>query len=283
MSEALATGTGVAKASAAETAADDNDRYLVPGLMRGLALLEAFSAEQQSLSLADLSKAVGLPRSSVFRLAYTLTDMGFLIRDDAAKTYRLGARVLGLGFTYLASQELIEVARPRLEALSDRTHCSAHLGVLEGTEIVYLARFAVDSAMTSGIRVGARLPAHATSIGRAILSQLPHDTLRSIFAQTPLAAFTEQTATTLDALQRQATKDAARGFALSHSAFETGIASVAAPVFGSDGKVVAAINVTTPETAVQAGDLEGRIADVVLSTAEEISSWLGYPGRKRTA
>ncbi len=283
MTEALATGTGIAKATVADSAADDNDRYLVPGLMRGLALLEAFSAEQQSLSLADLSKAVGLPRSSVFRLAYTLTDMGFLIRDDAAKTYRLGARVLALGFTYLASQELIEVARPKLEALSDRTHCSAHLGVLEGTEIVYLARFAVDSAMTSGIRVGARLPAHATSIGRAILSQLPHDTLRSIFAQTPLAAFTEQTATTLDALQRQATKDAARGFALSHSAFETGIASVAAPVFGSDGKVVAAINVTTPETAVQAGDLEGRIADAVLSTAGEISSWLGYPGRKRTA
>lgn len=270
-------------ATRAAAAAEDNDRYLVPGLMRGLALLEAFSAEQQTLSLAELSKAVGLPRSSVFRLVYTLTEMGFLIRDDAAKTYRLGARVLGLGFTYLASQELIEVARPRLEALSDRTRCSAHLGVLEGTEIVYLARFAVDSAMTSGIRVGARLPAHATSIGRAILSQLPHDEVRTLFREATLAAFSDQTATTIDALLQQAIKDATRGFALSHSAFEAGIASVAAPIFGSEGKVVAAINVTTPESAIQAGELEGRIADAVLATAQEISSWLGYPGRKRTA
>jgi PcaR/PcaU/PobR family beta-ketoadipate pathway transcriptional regulator len=262
---------------------DENARYLVPGLMRGLALLEAFSTDQQVLSLADLSKAVGLPRSSVFRLVYTLTELGFLIRDDAAKTYRLGSRVLSLGFTYLASQELVEVARPRLEALSDRTHCSAHLGVMEGTEIVYLARFAVDSAMTSGIRVGARLPAHATSIGRAILSQLPREEVRSIFAEATLDAFTDQTATTIDALFQQATKDAARGFALSHSAFESGIASVAAPIFGPEGKVVAAINVTTPESAIEGGELEGRIADAVLATANEISSWLGYPGRKRTA
>jgi PcaR/PcaU/PobR family beta-ketoadipate pathway transcriptional regulator len=265
------------------TNGDDGARYLVPGLMRGLALLEAFSTEHQTLSLADLSKAVGLPRSSVFRLAYTLTEMGFLIRDDAAKTYRLGSRVLGLGFTYLASQELIEVARPRLEALSGRTHCSAHLGVLEGTEIVYLARYAVDSAMTSGIRVGARLPAHATSIGRAILSQMPHDEVRAIFEEAQLTAFTEQTATTLDALLQLLTKDAARGFALSHSAFETGIASIAAPIFGADGKVVAAINVTTPESAIKGDELETRIADAVLATAAEISSWLGYPGRKRTA
>lgn len=262
---------------------DDGARYMVPGLMRGLSLLEAFSAEQQTLSLADLSRAVGLPRSSVFRLVYTLTELGFLIRDDAAKTYRLGSRVLGLGFTYLASQELIEVARPRLQTLRDRTRCSAHLGVLEGTEVVYLARFAVDRAMTSGIRVGARLPAHATSLGRAILSQLPHDEVRAIFDEAQLAAFTDQTATTVDALLQLLTKDAARGFALSHSAFEQGIASVAAPVFGPDGKVVSAINVTTPEAAIKGDELETRIADAVLATAAEVSSWLGYPGHKRTA
>ncbi len=117
-------------------------RYRVPGLIRGLALLEAFSGERSSLSLADLSRVLGASRSSTFRIAYTLNELGYLVRDDATKSYRLGSRVLGLGFGYLSSLELAESARPHLEALRDRTDCSAHLAVLDGVEIVYVARYA---------------------------------------------------------------------------------------------------------------------------------------------
>jgi DNA-binding IclR family transcriptional regulator len=156
-------------------AAGADERYMVPGLARGLAMLSAFTAETPQLSLADLARAVGLTRSSAFRIAYTLAELGYLVRDEATKSYRLGPRVLGLGFAFLSSIEIVEVAQPHLMALRDRTQCSAHLAILDGTEIVYVARHAVQKALTSHVQVGSRLPAHATSMGRALLSQLSAD------------------------------------------------------------------------------------------------------------
>ena len=103
---------------------ETDSRYIVPALSRGLVLLEAFSAERPTLTLSELSKAVGLSRSSTYRLVYTLEDMGFLLRDEGTKNYRLGTRILALGFAYLASQELVEIAQPHLETLRDRTNCS---------------------------------------------------------------------------------------------------------------------------------------------------------------
>jgi PcaR/PcaU/PobR family beta-ketoadipate pathway transcriptional regulator len=253
-----------------------DSRYIVPALSRGLALLEAFSAERPSLTLSELSKAVGLSRSSTYRLVYTLEDMGFLLRDKGNKTYRLGTRILGLGFAYLASQELIELARPHLEALRDRTNCSAHLGVVEGTELIYVVRVPDRKALTSHIRVGSRLAAHATSMGRAILSHLPESELRHRFSGAQLEAYTAHTATDLDSLLELLAADRARGYIISRSAYEEGIASVAAPVRDANGVVIAAINISTPESTLKGDELETTLKDAVLETAETISHWLGY-------
>lgn len=261
-----------------------DERYMVPALARGLALLEAFGPEKPALTLVEMAKAIGTTRSSAYRLVYTLTELGFLERDEDAKTYRLGSRVLGLGFSFLSSHELVEVARSHLETLSDAINCSAHLGVLDGTEIVYLARVAVKRALTSGIQVGSRLPAHATSIGRAILMTLPPDEVRERFAGLPLKPFTAETPTTLDGLVQRLAQDRALGYALSRSAFEPGIASVAAPVYGADGIAQGAINITTPESSLHGDELETRIKDAVLDAAADISRWLGYrPVARRTA
>ena len=260
-----------------------DSRYIVPALSRGLALLEAFSAERPSLTLSELSKAVGLSRSSTYRLVYTLEDMGFLLRDKGSKSYRLGTRILGLGFAYLASQELVELARPHLEALRDRTNCSAHLGVVEGTELIYVVRVPDRKALTSHIRVGSRLAAHATSMGRAILSHLPESEIRRRFAGVPLQAFTSHTATDVESLIALLEADRARGYILSRSAFAEGIASVAAPVRDADGEVVAAINISTPEATLKGDELETTLKDAVLDTARTISHWLGYRGGRVAA
>jgi len=260
-----------------------DERYMVPGLARGLAMLEAFAAGKPSLSLAELARAVGLTRSSAFRLAYTLAELGYLKRDAASKTYQLGPRVLGLGFAFLQSLELVEVARPHLEALRDRTQCSAHLAVLDGVEIVYVARHADQKALTSRIQVGSRLPAHATSMGRAILSQFSTEEVRARFGAAPLDAFSAVTATSIDDLVAQLAKDRARGCILSRSNFEPGIASVAAPVFDASGAVAAAINITTPESTLSGDDLETGIKDAVIETAAAISEWLGHRGARRSA
>jgi len=264
-------------------AAGADERYMVPGLARGLAMLSAFTAETPQLSLADLARAVGLTRSSAFRIAYTLAELGYLVRDEATKSYRLGPRVLGLGFAFLSSIEIVEVAQPHLMALRDRTQCSAHLAILDGTEIVYVARHAVQKALTSHVQVGSRLPAHATSMGRALLSQLSADDVRARFSGQPLEAFSEVTATSLDDLIAQLARDRAQGYVLSRSNFERGIASVAAPVFDAEGAVIAAINITTPESTLSGDDLETWIRDAVVETAGTISEWLGHRGERRSA
>ncbi|MCZ6860534.1 MAG: IclR family transcriptional regulator [Alphaproteobacteria bacterium] len=260
-----------------------DERYMVPGLVRGLSLLEAFSGEQSSLSLADLSRVLGASRSSTFRIAYTLTELGYLVRDDATKRYRLGNRVLGLGFGYLSSLELAESARPHLEALRDRTDCSAHLAVLDGVEIVYVARYADKKSLTSRIQVGSRLPAHATTMGRAILSQLSPADVRARFEGAELKRFSAVTATSVDELIQQLTKDATRGCVISRSNFERGVASLAAPVFDAGGIVAGAINITTPESTLRGDELETSIKDAVMEASATISKWLGHRGERRSA
>jgi DNA-binding IclR family transcriptional regulator len=264
---------------AAAPAAPD-ERYLVPGLARGLSILEAMGASRRELGLADLARAAGLTRSAAFRLVYTLSELGFLIRDEARKTYRLGPRVMQLGFAYLASQELVEVARPHLEALRDRTNCSAHLGMLEDTDIVYVARYPDSKQLTSRIQVGARLPAHATSMGRMILANMRPETVRQRYAGAKLKAFSAATRTTLPGLMEQLAEDRRRGCVISRSGFESGIASVAAPVFDAQGRVAGAINISTPEATVARESLETTLKEHVLATAAAISNWLGHRGRR---
>lgn len=267
----------------AATAGKPDDRYMVPGLSRGLAVIEAFTGGKAALTLAEIARALGVNRSTAFRLAYTLTELGYLARDEGSKTYRLGARVLRLGFAYLASLELVEVAQPHLEKLRDRTGCSAHLAILDGAEIVYVARFADQKALTSRIHVGTRLPAHATSMGRAILSQLSADDIRARFRDVPLDRFSDITSTDAETLIGQLAQDRSHGYIISRSAFEAGIASVAAPVFDAGGAVAGAINITTAESTLRGDELETTIRDAVLAAAAAISEWLGHRGERRSA
>lgn len=288
MTEADPKGAEAADTEAAATdstgaASQVDDRYMVPGLVRGLSVLEAFTAEKPALTLNDLAKAIDLSRSSTYRLVYTLAELGFLQREGENKTYRLGSRVLRLGFAYLASQEVVEIARPHLAKLRDTTNCSAHLGILDGTDILYVARYADRKALTSRIQVGSRLPAHATSIGRAILSQFTAGEIRRRFQGVDMPRYSDVTPTDIEGLVTLLARDAARGYVLSHSAFEPGIASVAAPIFTEDGTVAGAINITTPEQTTEADILENTIKDAVLETADTISEWLGHRGQRRSA
>lgn len=261
--------------------AEADDRYMVPGLVRGLQVLESFSAERPELSLSDLGRELGISRSSAYRIAYTLAELGFLVRDPQSKAYRPGPRVLALGFAWLAAQELLDVARPRLAQLRDDTGCAAHLAVLEEREIIYLLRLPAQSTLTSNIHVGTRMPAHATSMGRAILSSLPPDRVAALYDGVVLEAATRQTATTLKALHKQLSADRAAGCVVSHAAYEAGISSVAAALFDASGTPVGAINISTPEATMPARQLEGPVRDAVVAAASDISGLLGHlPARK---
>jgi DNA-binding IclR family transcriptional regulator len=239
---------------------ETEERYIVPGLDRGLRILQLFSPSQPQWALTDIARALGISRSSVFRLVYTLEAGGFLQRNGD-KLVRLGPAVLSLGFAWLSSQDIGEVARPHLESLRDATGASAHLGVLDGEHVLYLVRAPSRLALISNVGVGTRLPAATTSMGRVLLSGLDPTALRLLPAgQRPDEA-------TL-------VEDRARGFVAEPSRFEPGITSVAAPVRDHTGRVIAAINISAPESFLPTARI-GDTVPLVLATAAAISAALG--------
>jgi len=250
-------------------------RYLVPALVRGLQALQALSGETRRLTLSELAEAIGVTRSSAYRLVYTLDHIGFLKFDAQTKTYALGPQALRIGYAYLKSRDLVAVAAPYLEHLRDITTWSAHLGELQGRDVVYLARVATRRSVASNVQVGARLPAHATAMGRVLLSALPESEIRALYGDEALQSYSPQTPTNVEALLAQLRIDRSNGFVLQDSGFEPGVASVAAPLRDVAGEIVAAINVSAVTILTREGDLHGSLKTEILKAAEALSRDLG--------
>lgn len=249
--------------------------YHVPGLERGLRLLEVFTRDQRELSLAELTRLLDLPRATAFRLVNTLEQGGYLEKEPARKTYRLGSRVLRLGFEFLASQDVVTTAHPFLEKLSRDTGTSTHLGVLDGRDVLYLDRIAGSNHLVSNVGVGTRFPAHATTMGRVLLAGLNNEAIRGLYEGYDFAKATDQTPTTLAELLERLRKEGADGYVTSVSAFEAGLSSIAAPVRDAYGTVVAAISIAGPESHLDHATLSGDIKVRICQAANDISSALG--------
>ena len=266
--------------------AEVDDRYSVPALTRGLQVLTMFSRDERELTGAELARRLKAPRASVFRLLYTLEKMGFVERVGDSASYRLALGVLRLGFEYLASLELSEHGRPILDALRDATGCSAHLVVRDAREVVFVAKAAGHSAMFHSIQVGARLPAHATALGRTLLGDLDLPGLSALYGDTPLTAYTQHTPTTLVRLKAMIEQDRAQGYAISQGGFETGISTIAAPVFNQRREIVAALSITIPAqqiAAARARTLAACVQDAARQLSERISHLPPRPGLARNA
>jgi IclR family pca regulon transcriptional regulator len=252
-------------------------RYSVHSLELGLRILESFDRDAvDEMSLSEMARRIGVSRSSAFRLVHTLQRLGYLEREDETKNYRLGARVMSLGYSFLASKDIAELARPNLQRLRSETHCSTHLGILDGADVIYIARFAAHKPVSAMIAVGARVPAHATTMGRIILAYKPVAYVQEHFSGRPLAKFSESTPLTFDALMTALEADRKRGYVISHSSFEAGIASIAAPLFDAKGEVVGAINVSTPENAIERDTFDTQVCDALRAAARRISELSGY-------
>ena len=245
-----------------------DDRYTVPGLARGLQLLMQFNRDERELSGAELSRRMGLPRASVFRMLFTLEQSGFLERCPDGVSYKLGLAVLRLGFELLASMELTEVGRPVIEALRDRSGYSAHLVVRDGRDVVFIAKAAGGNAMFHSIQVGARLPAHATVLGRTLLSDIDMKELAALYPEPTLPAYTPKTPPNLQDLQALIDQDREKGYGVSMGGYETGISTIAAPVFNEQGRVAAAISISVPSQRIEVDALMPLVALVQASAAQ---------------
>jgi IclR family pca regulon transcriptional regulator len=168
--------------------ASNHDSYMAPSLERGLRLLSVLASARTELSLSELAERLELSRSSVFRLCYTLDQLGFVRRTRLG--YEMGPRVLTLGFDYLSSLDLVDTARPELVALRDDTGASAHLGVLHGRDVIYIAQVAAQRQLASRVAVGSHFPAHAMSMGRLLLSALSDEEFDALYKGVSLEKFT---------------------------------------------------------------------------------------------
>lgn len=151
---------------------DQEVKYLVPGLERGLQLLLAFGEQHRDLTFAELHRLVDMPKATAYRVVQTLEYMGFLERNTRTNTFSLGMNVLRLGFEYIASLDVAQVGQPVIEQLRDVSQCSSHLAIRDGRDIIYIARVSAAGSRINQVSIGTRLPVHCTSLGRMLLTDI---------------------------------------------------------------------------------------------------------------
>jgi IclR family transcriptional regulator, pca regulon regulatory protein len=258
--------------SSTSLSSDGPDRDYVQSLSRGLTVLQAFNAERPAMTLADMSRATGLTRATVRRLLLTLVALGFVCTDG--RTFELTPRVLDLGFAYVSSLQLPDIAQPFMEALSDRVHESVSASVLDGSQIVYVARVNTQRIMGISLAIGSRLPAAWTSMGRVLLAGLSEPQLEEFLDGLAVSGPTEQSINNIEALRSEIHAVRAQGYALVDQELEEGIRSVAAPLRDRRGRTLAAINVGTHAARVTLKELRGVILPDLRATARSIESQL---------
>lgn len=260
------------------TEASNHAVYFVPGLHRGLRVLEILGAAAEPMSLSEIAREMELSRSSAFRLVYTLRQMGFLKEAEQKNTYTLGARVLNLGFAYLNQQPITAIARPLLAALRDQTGVSAHLSVLEGHDVLYLGSHQARTGFVSNMVTGTRIEAYATAIGWCLLSGHDDAGIDAFCAEIDMAAITEFTPTDSAALKERAAQVRRDGFVFSRGFREPGGSSIAVPVFDHAGKVAACVNISGPDSGFDFDRVDSFYVPETQAAALQISRELGYTG-----
>ena len=253
--------------------------YTVPPVVRAVAVLRHIAAGNRCRNSSKTAKAIGINRTTLIRILATLENERLIEAMPDEGGYRLGTGLIALASEALNERGIIQVARPVLRRLVDQLNLSAHLGVREGSEIVYLARETPVSHLASTVREGTRLPAHATTIGRILLAELPPADLIRLYRGRTLDAYTDKTRTTLEELQSQLADDRARGVSWSVANFEPEIGSAAAPVYDHRGDAVAAINVTGHVSVFAEDNAQTeQIENTLKTAAQEISEAMGYRG-----
>jgi IclR family pca regulon transcriptional regulator len=245
------------------------DPNFMTSLARGLAVIQAFSQRRHHLTISQVSTTTGLSRAAVRRCLYTLSKLGFAGSDDN-RHFFLRPRILALGHSYISSMPLATAAQPVLEHISHLLHESCSIATLDGVEIVYIARANVTRIMSIDLGVGSRLPAFCTSMGRAILANLPPEELESVLARVEFKRYTERTITNpakLTQALRQIRRD---GYSIIDQELEHGLRSMAVPIQNPSGKVVAALNIGAHAQRVSIQEMQTKFLPHLRAAAQEL-------------
>ena len=251
----------------ADESRDPSGQY-VQSLARGLSVIRSFDAEHPEMTLSDISRRTGLTRATSRRFLLTLVELGYVKTDD--RLFSLTARVLELGFSYLSALSLPEIAQPHLEQLAASIHESTSASVLDGTDIVYVARVPTRRIMSVRINIGTRFPAYATSMGRVLLASFNAAELAPHLDAIDFEGLTSHTITSREALVKELERVREQGWAMVDQELENGLRSIAAPIrHGSS--VIAAINVSTTANSHTVESIHENLLPPLKLAAERIS------------
>jgi IclR family pca regulon transcriptional regulator len=254
---------------------DESNREFVGTLAKGLSVIRAFGKESPAMSVSQVAKLTEMTRAAARRFLLTLHALGYVEFDG--RSYRLAAKTLELGFSFLSSHSWLSIASPLLEMLKAELGESVSLTVLENADVVYLVRFPANRVMTLTMEVGSRRPAYCTAMGRALLGELPESEARRILDASDLKAHTPRTIIEKEMLMEEFRKARGSGYAIIDQELEDGLVAVSVPLRDARGMVLAAANVCGHSSYLGIEDLERRCLPALQDCVARISRSLVWP------
>ncbi|WP_199256760.1 IclR family transcriptional regulator C-terminal domain-containing protein [Alteribacillus sp. YIM 98480] len=244
-------------------------RDFIKSLEKGLTVLKAFSAEQPILSVSEAADLTGYSRPTVRRIFITLHTLGYV--NEKNGRYVLTARVLSLGYSYLSSQNIWNVAMPYIEELVKQTQESSSISVLDYDEVVYVARVPTERIMTISLNVGSRLPAYATSMGKVLLAYLPETEKEAYLNHFSAEKLTPNTKIDPDELRKELNVIKEQGWSFANEELEEGVRSIAVPIYNNRNEAYAAVNCSANASRVSGKHMKEKYLPLLKSTANRIS------------
>ncbi|MTH77054.1 IclR family transcriptional regulator [Paracoccus aestuariivivens] len=249
-----------------------NERDIMGGLAKGLRVIETFTSERPRQSIIEVAAASGLDRATARRCLLTLAHHDYA--DYDGKFFTLTPRILRLGTACLATMPLPQIVQPNLDRLSEDIGESSSVSVLDGAQIVYVARAAQRRVMSIALMPGSRLPAWCTSMGRVMLAALPETELAPVLALAPFPARTPHTLIEADQIVAELARVRRDGYAIIDQEVELGLRSIAVPLLNARGRVIAAVNVGLPAAHASSADLREHFLPHLLKMQGELRALL---------
>jgi IclR family pca regulon transcriptional regulator len=244
----------------------------VQSLQRGLAVIRAFGADRPDMTISEVAEATGTTRATARRFLLTLESLGHVRSND--RRFSLTPQVLELGYAYLSSLEWWQIAQPHMETAAHEIQESCSAAVLNGNEVIYVARVSTTRIMTINLSIGTRLPAYVTSLGRVLLAHQSPEYLDRFLADLTPKKFTDRTKTDQGELREVLDTVRLKGYALVDQELETGLRSLAVPILDRNGRILAALNVGTHAARTRLEDMTSRFLPVLHEASRKITAQL---------
>jgi IclR family pca regulon transcriptional regulator len=256
-------------------------RDFIQSLEKGLAVINSFSRERQAQTLSEVAELTGLTRATTRRILLTLLELGYV--QQANRHFSLTPKVLDLGYSFLSSLQVVELAQKPMERLVDEVKESSSMSVLDGDEIVYVARVPTSRIMTIALALGSRLPVYPTSMGRVLMAGAPDEVVDRYIEETVFEQLTSHTVTDKARFREILEEVRGQGWALVDQELEEGVRSIAAPITDGRGEVIAAMNVSCHASRVDVDCMRNEFRPRLLAVAAEVSASAASLPRTPTA